>query len=199
MNLTKKICAELRLLKQRYTANVHAKIQNLFNGGYNIAGKNQRVSFVKTLSWTGAVKRATSWTCHSCKNKHPVLCFQITAHRPSSQLSLSPVTTALHWPLTIFPAGSSLYKQTRNHPPLKSLSDHSPRNNLIMKTAVSLIIYLPSFYESHDCLDAGVPGRVPGPAAHCRPRRVRPGPGPRPLHCGGAPGGQPPWTRWTQG
>ena len=66
-----------------------------------------------------------------------------------------------------------------------------------MKTTVSLIIYLPSLHESHDCLDAGVPGRVPGPAAHCRPRRVRPSPGP--LHCGGAPGGQPPWTRWTQG
>ena len=91
------------------------------------------------------VKRATSSTCYGCKNHPVVLCYQITAHQPSYHLSPDYCIlhcTALHWPFH-----GSLQKQTRNHPPLKSVSDHSPSNNLIMKTTVTVsqIISLPSY------------------------------------------------------
>ena len=67
-----------------------------------------------------------------------------------------------------------------------------------MKTTVSPIVDITHIIlYSHHCLDAGVPGRVPDPPAHCLPLRVRPRS--RPLHSGGAPGGQPPWTGWNQG
>ena len=148
-------------------------------------------------------KKPWGWTWYAGKNKHPALSslLSVNTRALTVHCAVTPPGTGgcshltpdhCHWhfpsrQLSIKTDAKSSSAEVNFWPLSKQQPHHEDFGKIIVPSKSHLIPV---------CLAADAAGRVPGAALH-RALRVRPGP--RPLHCRGAPGGKTPWTRWTQG